>query len=473
MREILIKGGQIITASETYFADIHIEGEIISRIGVDLTSEAAEIVDAQGKIIMPGGVDPHTHFDLPMFGTVSSDDHYSGHKAAAFGGTTTVMDFIPQDRESLGEDVETWHAKADRKAAIDFGFHMNISHYDERVAAEIPGLLGMGISSVKVFTAYNNRLRLGDGEIFRVLRIAKEAGLLTMLHAENGDVIDVLVAEALEAGHITPEWHAHTRPAWGAVEASLRAAALAAQAQAPLYIVHMNVAGEVDQLKYMRQQSLPIMGETCPPYLFFTVDHLKRPDGAKWICSPPMRTVDDNQRLWQGLADGTIQTIGTDHCPFFYQGDQAIIYEGKAVAIPGKELGADDFTKIPNGLPGVGDRLPILWTYGVRAGRITPNQFVALTSTNPAKIFGIYPRKGSILPGSDADIVIWDPGMRLKYGIAYAHHRTDYNLFEGWELVGYPDRVFLRGNLIVDQGSWLGRAGMGEYLQRSTGAVLV
>ncbi len=468
-----IKGGQIITASETYFADIHIEGEIISRIGVDLTSKAAEIVDAQGKIIMPGGVDPHTHFDLPMFGTVSSDDHYSGHKAAAFGGTTTVMDFIPQDRESLGEDVETWHAKADRKAAIDFGFHMNISHYDERVAAEIPGLLGMGISSVKVFTAYNNRLRLGDGEIFRVLRIAKEAGLLTMLHAENGDVIDVLVAEALEAGHITPEWHAHTRPAWGAVEASLRAAALAAQAQAPLYIVHMNVAGEVDQLKYMRQQSLPIMGETCPPYLFFTVDHLKRPDGAKWICSPPMRTVDDNQRLWQGLADGTIQTIGTDHCPFFYQGDQAIIYEGKAVAIPGKELGADDFTKIPNGLPGVGDRLPILWTYGVRAGRITPNQFVALTSTNPAKIFGIYPRKGSILPGSDADIVIWDPGMRLKYGIAYAHHRTDYNLFEGWELVGYPEKVFLRGNLIVDQGSWLGRAGMGEYLQRSTGAVLV
>jgi dihydropyrimidinase len=473
MREILVKGGQIITASETYFADIHIEGEIITRIGVDLTSEAAEIVDAQGKIIMPGGVDPHTHFDLPMFGTVSSDDHYSGHKAAAFGGTTTVMDFIPQDHESLGEDVETWHAKADRKAAIDFGFHMNISRYDEQVAAEIPGLLGMGISSVKVFTAYNNRLRLGDGEIFRVLRIAKEEGLLTMLHAENGDVIDVLVAEALEAGHITPEWHAHTRPAWGAVEASLRAAALAAQAQAPLYIVHMNVAGEVDQLKYMRQQSLPIMGETCPPYLFFTVDHLKRPDGAKWICSPPMRTVDDNQRLWQGLADGTIQTIGTDHCPFFYQGDQAIIYEGKAVAIPGKELGADDFTKIPNGLPGVGDRLPILWTYGVRAGRITPNQFVALTSTNPAKIFGIYPRKGSILPGSDADIVIWDPGMRLKYGIAYAHHRTDYNLFEGWELVGYPEKVFLRGNLIVDQGSWLGRAGMGEYLQRSTGAILV
>ena len=472
MPGLLIKGGQIITAGETYFADIYIEGEKISRIGVNLPIDASEIVDARGKIIMPGGIDPHTHFDLPMFGTVSSDDHYSGHKAAAFGGTTTVMDFIPQDRESLAENIEAWHAKADRKATIDYGFHMNISRYDQRVAAEIPDLLGMGISSVKVFTAYNNRLRLGDGEIFRVLRIAKEAGLLTMLHAENGDVIDVLVAEALEAGHTTPEWHAHTRPPWGAVEASLRAAALAAQAQAPLYIVHMNVAGEVDQLKYMRQKGLPIMGETCPPYLFFTVDHLKRPDGAKWICSPPMRTVEDNQRLWQGLADGTIQAIGTDHCPFFYQGNQAIIYEGEAVAIPGKELGADDFSKIPNGLPGVGDRLPILWTYGVRAGRISPNQFVALTSTNPAKIFGIYPRKGSIIPGSDADIVIWDPDKSLKYGIAYAQHRTDYNLFEGWELVGYPEKVILRGNLIVEQGRWLGKAGMGQYLQRSTGAVL-
>ncbi len=473
MPGLLIKGGQIITASETYFADIYIEGEKISRIGVDLPVDTSQIIDARGKIIMPGGIDPHTHFDLPMFGTVSSDDHYSGHKAAAFGGTTTVMDFIPQDRESLAENVEAWHAKADRKAAIDYGFHMNISRYDQQVAAEIPGLLGMGISSVKVFTAYNNRLRLGDGDIFRVLRIAKDSGLLTMLHAENGDVIDVLVAEALEAGHTTPEWHAHTRPAWGAVEASLRAAALAAQAQAPLYIVHMNVAGEVDQLKYMRQKGLPIMGETCPPYLFFTVDHLKRPDGAKWICSPPMRTVEDNHRLWQGLADGTIQAIGTDHCPFFYQGNQAIIYEGQAVAIPGKELGADDFSKIPNGLPGVGDRLPILWTYGVRAGRISPNQFVALTSTNPAKIFGIYPRKGSIIPGSDADIVVWDPDRSLKYGIAYAHHRTDYNLFEGWELVGYPEKVFLRGSLIVDQGRWLGKAGMGQYLQRSTGVVLV
>jgi dihydropyrimidinase len=473
MSKLLIKGGQLITASETYIADVLIDGEHVTQIGVDLQVKADETIDASGKIIMPGGIDPHTHFDLPMFDTVSSDDHYSGHKAAAFGGTTTAMDFVPQDLKTLEENVEAWHAKADGKAAIDFGFHMNISRFDEQVAAEIPKLLEMGISSIKVFTAYNNRLRLGDGEIFRVMRIAGKTGLLTMLHAENGDVIDILVSEALLAGHTTPEWHAHTRPAWGAVEASLRGAALAAQAQASLYIVHMNVAGEVDQLKYVRQRGLHVMGETCPAYLFFTVDHLKRPDGAKWVCSPPMRTVEDNQRLWQGLADGTIQVIGTDHCPFFYQGDKEIIYEGKAISIPGKELGIDDFTKTPNGLPGVGDRLPVLWTYGVRSGHITANQFVALTSTNPAKIFGIYPRKGTILPGSDADIVIWDPEKRLKYGVEYAQHRTDYNLFEGWELVGYPEKVFLRGNLIVDQGEWHGQAGMGRYLERTTGAVIV
>lgn len=469
----LIKSGKLITASETFVADILIQGEKITAIGKDLEAGSAETIDASGKLVMPGGIDPHTHFDLPMFNTVSSDDHYTGHKAAAFGGTTTVMDFVPQDYPTLREAVEGWQVKAGAKAAIDFGFHMNITRLDDQVAAEIPRLLEMGITTLKIFMAYNGRLRLQDGEIFRLLRIAREHGLLTMLHAENGDVIDILVAEALAAGHTAPEWHAHTRPAWGGVEAVLRGAALAAQAGAPLYVVHMNTAGEVDQLRYARQRGLPVLGETCPQYLFFTVDHLRRPDGAKWICSPPMRTPDDNAGLWQGLADGTLQTIGTDHCPFFFDGTKSILYEGEPVAIPGKELGKDDFTKIPNGLPGVGDRLPILWTYGVRAGRITPNQFVALTSTNPAKIFGLYPRKGTLAPGSDADLVIWDPERRLTYGVAHARHRTDYNLFENWELVGYPEKVFLRGDLIVDNERWLGRAGMGRYLNRERGALII
>jgi dihydropyrimidinase len=464
----IIQSGTLITAAETFTADILIEGEKIVQIGANLDVPGAQVIHAAGKLIMPGGVDPHTHFDLPMFGTVSSDDHYTGHKAAAFGGTTTVIDFVPQDFPTLQEAVDAWHAKSDPKAAIDFSFHMNITHLDEAVAAEIPRLPEMGISTLKVFTAYNNRLRLQDGEIFRLLRIARQAGMLTLAHVEGGDVIDILIAEALAAGHTTPEWHAHTRPAWGAVEAALRAAALAAQAGAPLYIVHMNAAGEVDQLRYARQHGLPVMGETCPQYLFFNIDHLRRPDGAKWICSPPMRTAADNQRLWQGLADGTLQVLATDHCPFFYNGARPILYEGQPVAIPGKELGASDFTKIPNGLPAVGDRLPVLWTYGVRAGRISANQFVALTSTNPAKIFGLYPRKGSLLPGADADIAIWDPDRRLAYGVAHAHHRTDYNLFEGWELTGFPEKVFLRGRLIVDGENWLGQAGMGRYLYRET-----
>jgi len=469
---MLIKNGTLVTASESFDADILIEGEKIAQIGLNLTASSHAILDAAGKLVLPGGVDPHTHFDLPMFGTVSSDDHYTGHKAAAFGGTTTVIDFVSQDAPSLRQCVEAWHAKADGKAAIDFSFHMNLTHFDEAIAAQIPSLPEMGITTLKTFTAYNGRLRLSDGEIFRALRIAKENGMLVMLHAENGDVIDLLVAEALKAGHWQPEWHARTRPAWGAVEATLRAAALASQAGAPLYVVHMNAAGEVDMLRYARERGVQVMGETCPQYLFFTEDDLRRPDGAKWICSPPMRTAADNARLWEGLKDATLQTIGTDHCPFFFDGTRPIVYEGKKVAIPGKELGKDDFTKIPNGLPCVGDRLPVLWTFGVGAGRISANQFVALTSTNPAKIFGLYPRKGALLPGSDADLVIWDPQKKVKYGVAHAQHRTDYNLFEGWELTGYPEKVFLRGRVIVDREKWMGKAGGGQFLKRGEGLIL-
>ncbi len=468
---IIIKNGTLLTASETFEADILIEGEQISRIGKALDSPGAQVVDATGKLVMPGGVDPHTHFDLPMFGTVSSDDHYTGHKAAAFGGTTTALDFVSFDFDTMRESVDAWHKKAE-KAAIEYGFHMNLTHFDEAVAREIASLPGMGITTLKVFTAYNGRLRLDDGGIFRALRIARDNGLLVMAHCENGDVIETLVPEALAEGHTSPEWHALTRPAWGGVESTLRMTAMAAESGGPVYIVHMNVTGEVDMLRYAREHGAPVMGETCPQYLFFTIDDLRRPDGAKWVCSPPMRTAEDNARLWTGLHDGTIQTIGTDHCPFFFDGTKPIMYEGQPVKIPGKELGRDDFTKIPNGLPGVQDRLPVMWSYGVRAGKITPNQFVALNSTNPARIFGLYPRKGALLPGSDADIAIWDPEMRVKYGVKYSQQRTDYDLYEGWELTGYPERVFLRGQLIVDRGEWLGRSGQGQFLKRASGEVL-
>lgn len=464
---LLIQSGTLVTAAETFTADILVEGETIAAIGKNLRApEDAQVVDAAGMLVLPGGVDVHTHLELPMFDTVSSDDHYTGHKAAAFGGTTTVLDFVSQEPQALKANVDDWHAKADAKAAVDYGFHMNITHFSPQVLAEIPGLVEEGITTVKVFTAYNNRLRLADGEIFQVMRVAAEHGLLTMMHAENGDVIDLLVAEALAAGHRSPAWHARTRPAWGAVEAGLRGASFSEQTGAPLYIVHMNAAGEVDMLQYAREHGLPVMGETCPQYLFFTEADLSRPDGAKWVCSPPMRTPADNERLWQGLEQGIIQTVATDHCPFFYDGRQPIRYEGQMVAIPGKELGAQDFTRIPNGLPGVGDRLPVMWTRGVGAQRLTPNQFVALNCTNPARIFGLYPRKGCLLPGADADIVLWDPRRTLTYGVAEAQHRTDYNLYEGWELTGYPRQVFLRGQCIVADGQWLGRPGMGRFLRR-------
>ncbi len=490
---LLIKNGTLVTASDTFQSDVLVQDEKIARIQPELELDSIKIIDATGKLIFPGGIDPHVHLDLPMFDTVSSDDHYTGHKAAAFGGTTTVMDFVPLDsplpmgegtgvRVGEGESprvgsgdfkysIDLWFQKAE-KAAIDYSFHMNLTQFNEKIAKQIPSLRDLGITTLKVFTAYNGRLRLDDGSIFKALKIAKENGMLVMAHCENGDVIETLVAEAIAAGHITPEYHALTRPAWGAVEATLRMAAMAEQADSPVYIVHMNAGGEVDMLKYARQRGVKVMGETCPQYLFFTIDNLRRPDGAKWICSPPIRTEEDNARLWEGLTDGVLQTIGTDHCPFYLDGTRPIVYEGSEIAIPGKELGKDDFTKIPNGLPGVQDRMPILWTYGVRAGRITANQFVAYNSTNPAKIFGLYPRKGALMEGSDADIVIWDSEKKVKYGVSYSHQRTDYNLYEGWELVGYPEKVFLRGKLIVDGEQWLGKAGDGQFLKRGEGEVL-
>jgi dihydropyrimidinase len=467
----LIKNGTLVTGSETFGSDILIDGETIVQIGKNLPRPNAEIIDATDKLIMPGGIDPHVHLDLPMFGTVSSDDHYTGHKAAAFGGTTTVMDFVVLEDQGFQYSVDLWFEKS-AKAAIDYSFHMNLTRFDGKIARQIPSLREMGITTLKVFTAYNGRLRLDDGSIFKALRIAKENGMLMMAHCENGDVIETLIPEALAAGHTSPEYHASTRPAWGAVEATLRMAAMAEQADSPVYIVHMNVGGEVDMLKYARERGVKVMGETCPQYLFFTIDDLRRPDGAKWICSPPMRTAQDNARLWGGLSEGILQTIGTDHCPFFFDGTKPIVYEGRRIAIPGKELGKDNFTKIPNGLPGIEDRLPVMWTCGVRTGKITANQFVAYNSTNPAKIFGLYPRKGALLPGSDADIAIWDPEKKVTYGVAQAHQRTDYNLYEGWELTGMPEKVFLRGKLIVDGEQWLGKTGEGQFLKRAEGEVL-
>ncbi|MEA4812573.1 MAG: dihydropyrimidinase [Anaerolineaceae bacterium] len=467
----LFRNGTLITADGQKKEDILIEGEKICAVGPKLQTEDAEEINATGLFIMPGGVDAHVHLDLPMFGTVSSDDHYTGSQAAAFGGTTTLIDFISQDDHDLQKNIAAWQEKA-AKAAVDIGAHANISYFDEKVAAQLKTLPQSGITSIKVFTAYNGRLRLDDGNIFKAMRVAGSAGVLTMVHAENGDVIEVMVGEALQEGHKSPIWHARTRPSWGEVEASLRTQAIGAMADAPVYLVHMNVAGEVDQLAYTRSKGLPCMGETCPQYLFFTEKELEREDGAKWICSPPMRTAEDGARLFEGLENGTIQVLATDHCPFFFDGRKPIFYDGKEVAIPGKELGKGNFTKIPNGLPGVGDRLPVFWSSAVGSGRISPSQFVALTSTNPAKIFGLYPQKGSLEIGSDADLVLWDPNFNAEYGVKFARQRTDYNLYEGWKLKGMPRQVYLRGKLLVKEGQWFGKAGDGRFLKRKSGEIL-
>jgi dihydropyrimidinase len=472
----LIKNGTLVTASETLRADFLIDGERIALIGRDLTAGDATVIDATGLYALPGGIDAHTHLDLPIGpGLSSSDDFYTGHKAAAFGGTTTHIDFATQDRGgTLRGALDAWHARAAGKAVIDYAFHLGVTELPEAALAEIPALPAEGVTSLKLYMAYKGRLMVDDGALFRALALAREHGLLTMVHAENGEAIDLLVAQAHARGDRAPEWHARTRPAWCETEATLRAIALAAIAGAPLYVVHVTCAGAVDQVRYGRAHGAPVMGETCPQYLFFTEDDLARPDfaGAKYVCSPPLRTAADQAALWRALQDGTLQTVATEHCPFYFDGTQPIRYEGRPVQMPGKELGRDDFARIPNGLPGIGDRLLVLWSEGVARGRLSPNRFVELTATNPAKIFGMYPRKGTLAPGSDADIALWAPAVKHTWGVAASQHRTDYNLYEGWELTGKPVMVFRRGELLVEGDTWHGTPGSGRYVAREAGALL-
>jgi len=467
----LIKNGTLITAAETYPADILVDGEQIVLLGRDLPADGAQVVDAAGKYVTPGGIDVHTHLELPFGGTVSSDDFYTGHKAAAFGGTTSHIDFVIQGKgQSLHDAIEAWHRKADGKAVVDYGFHVAITDLNDAVMDEIPSVVSLGVTSLKLFMAYKNVLMVDDTTLFRALMKAAESGMLIMVHAENGDAIDLLVKQARDRGNLSPVWHARTRPALAEAEATFRAVTLAGIAGAPLYVVHMTCQESVEMLTYGRARGLKVMGETCTQYLFFTEDDLAKPDGARLVCSPPMRQPKDNQYLWKAIAGGQLQAVSTDHCPFFLDGTRQIEYEGQMVAIPGKELGKDDFSKIPNGVPGIEDRQLILWTYGVGQGRISPNRFVELTATNPAKIFGMYPKKGTIAIGSDADLVIWDPAASKTMGVRTSHQRTDYNLYEGWGVTGLPEKVFVRGGLLVDGEVWNGEAGGGSFVQRNPDA---
>jgi dihydropyrimidinase len=467
----LIKNGTLVTAAETIKADLLMEDGKIVLMGTDLPAADAQVVDATDKYVLPGAVDVHTHLELPFGGTVSSDDFYSGHKAAAFGGTTFHIDFAIQAKgETLHQTVERWHKKSSDKAVIDYGFHMAIADLNDDVLKEIPQMGPEGIPSLKLFMAYKGVLQIDDTTLFKTLMKAAEAGMLVMVHAENGDAIDVLVKKALAEGHTSSEWHALTRPDWVEGEATNRAASLAAVAGAPLYVVHVTCAKAVDAISAARARGAKVMGETCVQYFHFTIDDLRKPDGSKWVCSPPVRTKDDNAALWKAVRNNALQAISTDHCPFLYDGTKAMMYEGKPFQIAGKELGKDDFSKIPNGLPCIEDRMPILWTYGVGEGHFSLNRLVELCCTNPAKMFGIYPKKGTLMVGADADVVIWDPNKKKTMSAANSHQRTDYSLYEGWEIKGLPEKVYRRGELLVDGDTWNGAAGSGKWTARSTHA---
>ncbi len=454
---VLIKGGTVVTAADQYTGDVFIDGEKVAVIGSALTMAADRVIDATGKYVLPGGIDVHTHLDMPFGGTTSADDFESGTIAAAHGGTTTVVDFAIQYKgQTLHHAWETWMKKADGKAAIDYGFHMIITELSDQVEQEMDALVGEGVTSFKLFMAYPGVFMLDDASIFRaLLRTGKNGGTICM-HAENGGVIDVLVKRALAEGRTAPKYHALTRPARAEAEATHRAIALAEIADVPVYIVHLSAAEALEMVTEARDRGLPAYAETCPQYLFLSDDNYEEPgfEGAKYVMSPPLRPKETQARLWRGLASDDLQVVSTDHCPFCMKEQ--------------KSLGQDDFSKIPNGAPGIETRMSLVYDGGVRAGRISLNRFVELTSTAPAKIFGLFPRKGTIAPGSDADIVVFDPRQEMTLSARTLHMRVDYNPYEGRRVTGVPETVLSRGRVVIDNGRFTGRAGAGSFLRRST-----
>ena len=452
----LFRQGTLVTATQTHVADVLVDGERIAAIGQGLTAEGAAVVEAQGKYLLPGGIDVHTHLDMPLGDLSSSDDFHTGHVAAAFGGTTSHIDFAIQSKgESLREALEQWHRKAAGNACIDYGFHMTITDATPAVLREITQLPDWGVTSVKMLLAYKGRLQVDDATLFTVFRAARPAGVLPMVHAENGDIIDLLIGEAVTSGHRAPRYHALTRPAVLEGEATARAIAIAAVAGSPVYIVHLTAEVALEQVRLAHARGAPVRAETCVQYLFFTADELDRPgfEGAKFVCSPPFRNARDREALWEALQDGTLSVVSTDHCPFNFATE--------------KMRGRDDFTKIPNGVPAIEDRMVVLHDAGVVAGRISLNRFVELTATNPARLFGLYPRKGSLEVGADGDLVLWDPDLRRTLSARTHHMRVDYNLFEGMVVRGAPARVWLRGRQIVDGDRFTGRKGDGQFLHRN------
>jgi dihydropyrimidinase len=461
---VLIKSGRIVTAVDDYYADIYIDGETIAQIGKDLQIGADRVIDASGKLVFPGGIDPHTHLDMPFGGTSSADDFETGTRAAAFGGTTTLIDFAIQKKgESALKGLDTWHAKAEGKATIDYGFHMILTDMPDERLPEMERLAESGVTSYKLFMAYPGVFYVDDGTLYRAFRQAGENGTRISMHAENGIVIDEIVKAAVEDGKVEPKWHAYTRPTRLEAEGVHRAIAIAEVAKVPLYIVHLSSADALDEVKRARARGVDVIAETCPQYLFLDESYYEREgfEGAKWVMTPALREKWNQDVLWQGLKFRDLETIATDHCPFCMK-DQ-------------KELGKDSFTKIPNGAPGVENRMSLVYSGGVEQGRISLNRFVELTSTAAAKAFGMFPKKGTIAVGSDADIVVFDPDRRETISVhneATHHMNVDYSAYEGFEIKGMPDTVLSRGRVIISGGK-LETQGGGQFIKRARSGQLL
>jgi dihydropyrimidinase len=452
----LIKNGRIVTAVDDYRADILIEDEQISVIGKTLEMEADLMIDASNKIVIPGGIDPHTHMELPFGGTSSSDDFFTGTRAAAFGGTTTIIDFAVQTKgEAMTAGVDAWHKKAQGKCAIDYGFHLITTDFEDSNKAEMFKLMDEGITSFKLFMAYPGVFLADDATIFRAMSAAGERGGLICMHAENGIVINEIIKRALAAGRTAPKYHALTRPTIAEAEGVHRAIAIAEMAESPVYIVHLSCTDALNQVREARDRGIAAFAETCPQYLFHSIeDYGDGFEGAKYVMTPPLREKHNQAELWKGLKMDDLQVISTDHCPFCMKEQ--------------KELGANDFSKIPNGAPGVENRMSLIYNGGVVENRISLNRFVELTSTAAAKMFGLFPKKGTIAVGSDADIVIFDPEKEHTFGVAHEHMNVDYSSYEGWKVKGKVETVLSRGRVVIENGEHKGKAGDGQFLKRGT-----
>ena len=455
----LIRNGTIVTADGSSVADVLVDGESVALIGTDLPAAgitADETIDATGKYVIPGAIDVHTHMELPFGGTFAKDTFETGTRAAAFGGTTSIVDFAVQSRgASLREGLDAWHAKAEGNAVADYGFHMIMSDVNDDTLAEMDGLVAEGVPDFKLFTAYPGVFYSDDGAIFRAMQQTAKNGGLIMMHAENGMAIDVVAAQTVEAGTTDPIGHGLARKAVFEGEATNRVIRLAEAAGVPVYIVHLSAKDALAEVRAARDRGSMAFAETCPQYLFLSLDDLGNGfEGAKFICSPPLRPKDHWEELWKGLVKDDLQVVSTDHCPFDFEGQ--------------KELGRGDFRKVPNGLPGVEDRVDLLHDGGVVGGLITRERWVEVISTAPAKLFGMYPRKGSVSVGADADLVIYDPNRRRTISAKTHHMDVDYSCYEGREVQGGSDVVLSRGSVIVRNGEFTGRKGHGRFIKRST-----